>query len=351
MNKECWFQVVVPLLQINETATIGITTIEAAPDNHVADLIRRKIFPLNEISLVCNDCKLLGQTDKCIHMAHLVPKWQSDPRREFVQTIYPPDQSDRFAMEIQGISKMPSNACFDPDLVYQVFSSSRYKLQEAQRYLFCAIDPCAGSIEPEHHISDFSWMTAVSPGLKIMSSDSIEIHKLVDCQVPLLTHLNEMMKRPYLMNAKLVVFIEGNMKTEARTVRNMIREVFPLAVFPSTHPTNTHAVGVLTTAQTKQDSQAYFQSLLQQQHGVQIAHDFFSLEKNPNIVLDKLRNQWIEYSKFAKAGKTPLCPTRYTFTGKITSRNRKDDLAIVTQILANCMKIFFENSAWFHYHI
>lgn len=346
MSKECWFEVVVPLLALRETCTIAISTVSPAPDNHVTDLIEREVFDVWQISLVCEDCKRAGVTEKCDHMAHLVPNWQSEDNRDLVKKIYGTNDADKFAREAQGIIKQPSLACFQADQVHDLFTKSGFVLDCYQRYVFMAIDPSGGSIDPETTVSDFALITGILPGVGFIGMEAIPSVNMSSWETRLILHIRMVMSNPYLTRSKLVIFVEGNMSTEAMMIRKLIWEYFPEACFPGT--LGDEKVGILTTGQTKYDQQHIFQLALAK-GDIRVARDLITTDNKPGELLTKLRTQLINWSKFAVPGKTPLQATRYTFTGKGTSRKNKDDLAMVAQLLLLCIHKFFSSPAWLKY--
>jgi hypothetical protein len=347
MNKNCWFEVVIPLLSLKKTATIGITTLAPAADNHVADIMRRKAMPYWSIELVCDTCKRTGKSSTCSHMEYLRPNWQTSERAKIVQKLYPEGDEDKFAREAQGILIAPSNACFDPYLVQELFSSKGHTIDRAQRYLFVTIDPSGGSMKPEHSKSDFALISHVIPGCQIVGMEAIAAKNVTSWETRIVEHIKRCLDSPYMVHAKLIVIVEGNMATEATHAKRMILKHWPTAAFPGNMgPDKT---GVHTTNQTKFDAQELFQIALAED-AIRLPRTLITTDPSPNKLIDKLRVQMLKYSYYAKVGKDPLGATRYTFSGKGQSMNDKDDMIQALLMAYMYSQRFFSTTEWLHYH-
>jgi hypothetical protein len=203
--------VIVPLLLMDKTATVCITTLSTVPGNHVTHIIENKLMEHFDISLVCGDCRLIGKEDTCRHLEWLRPNWQTTERYDYVQQLLGPEA---FAREAQGILKLDNNTCFNANLIRDVFVNKRFIFSpnDVQRYLFLTIDPCSGSMKDRKKISEFAIMSHVEPGLRITGFDSIPTSNPTSWMYRLVEHLRRCYQIPAFASAKLIVFIEGNMR-------------------------------------------------------------------------------------------------------------------------------------------
>lgn len=197
-------------------------------------------------------------------------------------------------------------------------------------------------------ISDFALLSHVAPGLRIVGIDLIKTINMTSWEHRLVEHVKRLKTVPELSSAKLVVFVEGNMKTEAQLVKRILQREFPATVFPGSQGNDDLHVGVLTTNQTKHDQAHGFQLALLQ-GAIQIARHLICTDGNPEQALNELRTQLLAFSRFAIPGKNPLQATRFKFTGKGTSMTKKDDAAIVAQMGLHCSQRFFTTSEWCKY--
>lgn len=76
------FEVVMPLLIVGNTSLLAISTLTSSI-NFYTRLIRIKdpvthkpVFTVLQIELCCEKCKNDGKAAECVHMLHLIPRWQ-----------------------------------------------------------------------------------------------------------------------------------------------------------------------------------------------------------------------------------------------------------------------------------
>lgn len=200
---------------------------------------------------------------------------------------------------------------------------------------------------PDTSKSDFAVISYCPPGITVLGLEAIPAANPTYYNQRLIEHIRRQYCNPYLVNAKLVVFIEGNMGDSAFSIMNLIREYFPTAVFPGTMGPS--KVGVLTTHDTKLTMCTLFQNALSKED-ISISKDFVTTDPKPEEILEKARNQLIVYSRLTLPGKTPFQENRVRFSGKGEDMSDKDDLAIVFQLAAWCNHEFFTSSRWVRYH-
>lgn len=346
MNVKMLHDVVIPLLLMDKTATICITTLSTKPGNHANHIVENNLMEVVDISLVCPDCRCAGKSEECRHMEWLRPWWQKTSRFDLVQKLLPPAV---FAVEAQGIFKEQDNSCFKADHIRNLFVNQRFDFQpgEVAKYLFISIDPCSGSVKTAKKISEFAWMSACEPG-RFIGADSIPTTNVESWKTKLIEHIRMCYRIPALRDAKLIVFIEGNMRTEAYTAKEEILRHFRDASFPGSHDEDT--VGVLTLPSSKHAMQLAFQSGLSQR-AISLYTHFVTQDPDPIGIVNKLREQLERFSYYTTQPKHPLEAPRYTFSGKGTSADQLDDLAMTALIMYYYMVQFFSpRTKWLHMH-
>jgi hypothetical protein len=279
-------------------------------------------------------------------MEHLRPNWQSEENSEFTKILLGKDNEDDYARESQGIQKQPPNNCFDAHDVDFLFSGKRHVLSESQRYLFMTVDPCAGTTKPGSQISEFAWITHVEPGFRIVGIESIPTQDFTSWEDRMIQHLKLCFAQPYLMHAKLVVFVESNMRGESQQVKRLIRQHFPFSAFPNDHKDK--VVGIISTQTTKHEMQLALRHSLMRRH-VMLPESLITTDPKPTELLTKLKDQLLEYQKISSVGKTPLSQTRTVYSGKGVNNKKKDDLAIVAQLGNYCLNRFYTSPEWMQY--
>jgi len=88
-----FYETVAPLLLIGNTSLIAISTL-TSEINFYTRLLRMRdkvtglpLFTSISVQLACKKCIEDGQPASCVHMLHLVPRWQSSDRHVKLKTV------------------------------------------------------------------------------------------------------------------------------------------------------------------------------------------------------------------------------------------------------------------------
>ena len=81
-----FYETVAPILSIGSASLVAISTL-TSEINFYTRLIKmidpatnRPLFVCRSIELACEKCKEEGRAHECVHLLHLVPRWQSEVR-------------------------------------------------------------------------------------------------------------------------------------------------------------------------------------------------------------------------------------------------------------------------------
>lgn len=81
-----FYETVAPILSVGSASLVAISTL-TSEINFYTRLIKmrdpstdRPLFTVRCIELACEQCKEDGKAHECVHMLHLVPRWQSQER-------------------------------------------------------------------------------------------------------------------------------------------------------------------------------------------------------------------------------------------------------------------------------
>lgn len=96
-----------------------------------------------------------GQGFECMHMQHLIPRWQDGDKHRRLKTIMS-DRPDLIVSEMGGVAFSSVNQCFRYCDLKRMFESSIPMRIEWNTLFFVCVDPCAGG---EH--SDFAVVSFV----------------------------------------------------------------------------------------------------------------------------------------------------------------------------------------------
>lgn len=145
-----WQEVVVPLLGVNGTAIVAIST-PLGEDNWYTSLIQKKtedgerLFNVVQYSLVCDECRRKGIATECSHMIDLLPPWKSESRQRLVKFLLS-DSSDLYLTEAMGEISSSNSRCFTEDLINQWILRPVTHPVSVNRsgFVFVAVDPTSG---------------------------------------------------------------------------------------------------------------------------------------------------------------------------------------------------------------
>ena len=167
-----FYETVAPLLLIGNTSLIAISTL-TSEINFYTRLLRMRdkitglpLFTSISVQLACRKCIEDGQAASCVHMLHLVPRWQSSDRHVKLKTIMQ-DRPDLIESELSGLA-------FDSN--HQIFKTAHIEIMFTQRppqpvlneavHMF--IDPAAGGPNSDYAVlcvTRQKGMLTVSPTL------------------------------------------------------------------------------------------------------------------------------------------------------------------------------------------
>jgi hypothetical protein len=151
-----FYETVAPLLLIGNTSLIAISTL-TSEINFYTRLLRMRdkvtglpLFTSISVQLACKKCIEDGQPASCVHMLHLVPRWQSSDRHVKLKTVMQ-DRPDLIESELSGLA-------FDSN--HQIFKSCDLDVMFSQRpprpvlneAIFLFIDPAAGGPQSDYAI-------------------------------------------------------------------------------------------------------------------------------------------------------------------------------------------------------
>lgn len=145
-----WQEVVVPLLGVNGTAVVAIST-PLGEDNWYTGLIQKKtedgerLFNVVQYSLVCDACRKKGIATECQHKIELLPPWKSESRQRLVKFLLS-DSQDLYLTEAMGEISSSKSRCFTEDMVDWWILRPIHNLPTlgSLSTVYIAVDPTSG---------------------------------------------------------------------------------------------------------------------------------------------------------------------------------------------------------------
>jgi len=123
-------------------------------------LTNKPVFKSIQISLACQACIDAEKTHECLHMQHLIPRWQDADKHRRLKIIMS-DRPDLINSEMGGVAFSSIDQCFKQALLKKMFEEEIPLCIDFSTQFFVTVDPAAGG---EH--SDFALVSfTVSHGI------------------------------------------------------------------------------------------------------------------------------------------------------------------------------------------
>jgi hypothetical protein len=210
-----FYETVAPLMIVGDTTLIGISTL-TSEINFYTRLIRLKdrgtgmaLFMVLQVELACAKCKDEGRATECVHLLHLVPRWQSSERHRRLKTVMQ-DRPDLIESELSGLAFDSLQQCYRAADIETMFTQDPPPLVLNEDIYIC-VDPAGGGPQ-----SDFSFISFQrSRGqIIIIGLDTISTKEPTRQYTLLEEHIRALRKNHYRPSSKIIVYVERNLGFE-----------------------------------------------------------------------------------------------------------------------------------------
>lgn len=144
---------------VGNTSLLAISTL-TSEINFYTRLIKMKdqstglpMFVTLSIELACNKCKEDGKPTECVHLLHLVPRWQSSERHVRLKTIMQ-DRPDLIISELSGLAFDSLQQAFRPTDIERAVQPFELK-PKMDENIYISIDPAAGGAQSDYTLISF----------------------------------------------------------------------------------------------------------------------------------------------------------------------------------------------------
>jgi len=223
MALDVFFEVIVPLLEMDTTALIAIST-PLDGMNFYSEMFELKggdgkpLFNQLRIGMSCEKCQKAGKAADCTHMASVVPPWKSAAKFDMVKAIYG-DRKDILARESMGQITNDAASIFSQGMVEKMLAKQPWVMKSGAKYVFLGVDPNGGGD------SQMAIVTMVMEMNNIIFT-GFETHGTKNhdqIQHMLLGHIRMIRAHPDLRDAWIINFFESNLGLEAAHMAHMCR--------------------------------------------------------------------------------------------------------------------------------
>ena len=222
MDMSVFYEVVVPLMEMDRTGLICISTVLSS-DNFYSKLLQlkdergRDFFKKFEFYLACRACMDAGTAAKCVHKMEELPRWQSARKHKRIREMMA-DQQELMCRETMGIMTDAAEKAFRSSSITNFINAPRVKPDHGVKYVFISIDPNGGGD------SRFAMVSAYYRAGKmvVVGLEAIKAHKPADYEGVLLDHVAEIFQTRHLENTMIVLMPEANLGYEAHHIERVV---------------------------------------------------------------------------------------------------------------------------------
>jgi hypothetical protein len=347
ISLETFLEVVAPILILEHSCLIAISTMGKEPSNFFTKLLNCNLFYVHRITYVCESCIAKGIQRQCKHRLDSIPHWSNEGKLETVKNLFGDDQGDRFERENLGVvAEEAGPQCFSASKIRKFMTEPRRSLDRPQRYVYCCVDPCAGSDIEDKRTSDFAIITISGPNHTILGMEAIDAVQHEDYDDRLVEHLRRIRALRYCEDAIIVLDVESGTGFEAGHITKLVQENFNnVVVMKDFH----RKPGTSTTNAAKKEMMELTRSLLNTED-LFINKDFVCTDKDPAKILGKFQDQMLEYSRIVTVGRSIRNMNHEVFSGKGPNKTKLDDLGVTFQRALRCRKEFLYSGKYDLHH-
>lgn len=248
INPDTVYRVVVPLLLVENTALLCISTIDNDPDNYYnsfteipsEDDENEKMFFIIRHTTACEKCLASGNGGNCNHKVHQLPSWKPRKRQRKAQRFMA-NMPSLLLQEVVGAQVDSGRNLFPATDVTLFIKSPHFRWIMSPDVVYVGIDPSGGGSQSDYAIVSTTFMDGrhVIIGMDHTSSFSPD-----DVEFMIYAHLMELRRHPVFGRSLMVVFVEANMSNiEVSRVVDIAHRHPINAVVPCLGPHRTVAPG------------------------------------------------------------------------------------------------------------
>jgi hypothetical protein len=306
-----------------------ILVFKMGPHQHVST---SKFAPILSLSPLC------GLTGPSPNRLDTIPHFNSSENRSIIQQMMGPTREKQFLIENMGkfilkewvlrccltskVGLTPqdvSSEVFNKDGVKRMFTNPRVTCPPYLRYIFIAVDPCAGTKDPTKRASDWTVVTLSSPMNIILGMEAIDVVKPEDYQERFLEHIRRVRALPGCATARIVIDVESGSALEAGHIYKLVRDNFNDVV---TMNDDGRIPGTRMTEQTKGEMTTLAVRAIDDGH-IAFHRQLVTTHAAPRDMLDEFQKQLLNFKREIRQSKNGT--VHYIYSGKDSGR---DDMTI-----------------------
>lgn len=328
---DLFYVVMVPLMGVDNTALLAISTPGEEGSNYYSELMDLKtpdgesLFRIKSVGLACDECAAANKS--CPHVKASLPPWKSEARHAKTMAIMA-SRPEQASAELLGVAASATKTYLFRSYVRALHAGPCWQFDHNVNVVYIGIDPAGGTKHSDYAIFSVACESEhwVNLGADVSASYSSE-----EVNLMLSDHLSSLRENHRYRHALFVVHIEANyggwLACDEIARRFSAPEYQPIK-FPSCDPKAQSRIGMWTGPLQKETFAKDLESLLKQER-LSYAQDYVS--QRPGPVKAEFEAQLCQYRREVKPAADPaFTDARVTYTGK--GGSRRDDLCMSAQI-------------------
>ena len=223
MDTKVFYEVIVPLLEVENTALICISTPQDSM-NFYSEMFNMKLpngeglFNTLEVKLACDECLAGDHPERCVHMTDEIPPWKSVAKFDMIKAIYG-NKIELLQRESMGLVTEDMASVFKQKYIDIMYNATPYTLSKEPSFVFCATDPNGGGS------SDMAIVSIVIELNKIciVGLDSAPVKGHEQIEALLKSHIEGIRRQKKLKESWIIFIPENNLGHEADHMSFMLR--------------------------------------------------------------------------------------------------------------------------------
>lgn len=331
--EETFREIIAPILSPTNVCLIALSTIGEKSTNFFSRMLKSGMFKVHEVKYICKKCLDAGVRKVCPHNVDYLPPWTQESRMEKMRKIGSTTADgtgdSAYLRESLGVVIEEDDTgaqCFSASRILEIKTNPRRTFDRVVRYVFCCIDPCAGSDDEAKRLSDFAVVTMANQDYTILGMEAIDVVEPEQFEGRLIDHLHKIRRIPMCERATIVLDIESGTGLEASRVDKLVRNHFLDVI---TMRDFLRKPGTKTDEAAKRDMVVITNDALKMGE-VFIHENFVTTHPNPDGILNDFFTQMENYTRVFATSTSNRRASQVTFTGK-TKPGMKDDLSVTFQ--------------------
>jgi hypothetical protein len=327
MALDVFFEVIVPLLEMETTALIAIST-PLDGMNFYSEMFDLKggdgqpLFNTLRIGLSCAKCQAAGKASECTHMNDVIPPWKSAAKFDMVKAIYG-DRKDLLARESMGQITSDQASVFSEKLVERLMGRPEYMMKNPAKYIFLGVDPNGGGSSDMAIVT----MTMIENNVIITGMETHPARSHDEIEMLLLQHVRALRGHPDLKDAWIIFFPENNLGQEASHMAHMVKDERKVYTYYEKGK-----AGVCTTHERKEKYtvnclQYFNQEAVHFINDTVCANPYRDANERLEQVKKEFKKQLLQFQKMVIAPAQAYQLAKIVYTGKV-KEGMKDDIAM-----------------------